>query len=314
MSDSSTHSFQLPLPNFGDERRKYTFYRIVNTLTGKCYVGITANPKERKKAHFKSLRGNYHHSKHLQDSFNKHGEKVFRWEVIEKQLCTYEDACEREKHWINHFDSYENGYNMTLEAGVVYTNCIPCVWEGVEYPSIAVAARQLGMEQAALYGRIVVYGYTCEADMVGSKPCSWNGVSYSSISEAAKANGIGITSMSRRLQAGYTCDEDMPGRGYSAVCEWNGVTYPSRKAMAEALGISQGLINYRLDKMGYTCDEDMKGVQKTPCEWNGISYSSVAECARANGVTDSAVFYWLKMGYKSDADLTSNTQAKGKPS
>ena len=65
------------------------------------------------------------------------------------------------------------------------------------------------------------------------KNCTWNGKEYPSISSAARANNnISPAAMRLRLNAGYTCDDDMVGQGYN----W---------------------MRRRLDK-GYACDSDMK--------------------------------------------------------
>lgn len=47
----------------------------------------------------------------------------------------------------------------------------------------------------------------------GGRTTIWNGVTYPSIRAAARANGISHTQMVNRLNAGYTCDEDVPGVG-----------------------------------------------------------------------------------------------------
>ena len=54
-------------------------YFIVNTTTGKKYIGETINFKERKSKHLSYLRKNSHHSKKLQRAYNKYGENNFEW-------------------------------------------------------------------------------------------------------------------------------------------------------------------------------------------------------------------------------------------
>lgn len=85
-------------------------YKISNINTGKCYIGKTTKSiEERFKNHLYS-------SKHgsntiLHKSIRKHGIDVFDIEIIEN-CC--ENIDEREKYWINEFDSMmPNGYNMT---------------------------------------------------------------------------------------------------------------------------------------------------------------------------------------------------------
>jgi hypothetical protein len=53
------------------------FYRIRRVKTGDLYVGSSGNFKIRKKIHLTDLRGNRHHSRYLQNAWNKYGEASF---------------------------------------------------------------------------------------------------------------------------------------------------------------------------------------------------------------------------------------------
>lgn len=59
-------------------------YRITCTANGRCYVGSTAQPAQRKRQHFHLLRAGRHHSRHLQRAYAKHGESALAWEIIEE--------------------------------------------------------------------------------------------------------------------------------------------------------------------------------------------------------------------------------------
>lgn len=59
-------------------------YAIKNTLNNKMYIGSTACFKNRWRRHRQCLRGNYHHSPHLQRSYNKLGESRFVFIVLEE--------------------------------------------------------------------------------------------------------------------------------------------------------------------------------------------------------------------------------------
>ncbi len=58
-------------------------YKIRNVVNGKFYVGSAADTRTRFRQHRKLLRKGKHHCKHLQNSWNKHGEDVFKFEIIE---------------------------------------------------------------------------------------------------------------------------------------------------------------------------------------------------------------------------------------
>jgi hypothetical protein len=59
-------------------------YRIKNLINGKVYVGQTISNKRRWMMHKSQLRGGYHGNHYLQDEFNKYGEEVFVFDILEK--------------------------------------------------------------------------------------------------------------------------------------------------------------------------------------------------------------------------------------
>lgn len=61
-------------------------YQIVNTKTGDNYIGSSHNINERFWQHLWDLRRNKHFNPALQKHYNKYGEEVFRFEIL--QLLT----------------------------------------------------------------------------------------------------------------------------------------------------------------------------------------------------------------------------------
>lgn len=95
---------------------KCCIYKIKNILTNKIYIGSTVNGLlKRKRTHLSNLMHNKHHSKKLQNSFNKYGKEFFIFEIVE--FCSDLNILEREQYWINFYDSFVNGYNCTPIAG-----------------------------------------------------------------------------------------------------------------------------------------------------------------------------------------------------
>jgi hypothetical protein len=82
---------------------------------------------------------------------------------------------------------------------------IPCVYEGVEYPSIKAASEEAGVNYFTFRHWIHkgVYGDS------RIQPCTWNGITYPSVRAAAAANFICPESMHYRLARGYQGDADM---------------------------------------------------------------------------------------------------------
>lgn len=56
-------------------------YRIVNTFTGKSYVGATQNLHQRIPSHYVRLKGNRHKKKEMQSDYNEYGE-YFAYEIL----------------------------------------------------------------------------------------------------------------------------------------------------------------------------------------------------------------------------------------
>ena len=86
-------------------------YRITNCTTGKSYVGITENFKNRKEKHIIELRNNTHHSPKLQNAWNYYGEQDFEWTVREVEIDKYDDLYDLEINEIEKYNSYNEGYN-----------------------------------------------------------------------------------------------------------------------------------------------------------------------------------------------------------
>ncbi|BCT30355.1 GIY-YIG nuclease family protein [Bacillus velezensis] len=85
-------------------------YRYRNKINNKNYIGQTTNFERRMIRHLAD-------SKHpnpmykIHRAIKKYGIENFEITVLEE--CTKEMLDEREIYWISHFDSYNNGYNMT---------------------------------------------------------------------------------------------------------------------------------------------------------------------------------------------------------
>lgn len=87
-------------------------YRIHNIKNKKVYIGSSKNIERRFYSHRQNLKNNKHHSSKLQKSYNKTKDKtIFKFELIEE--TTEDKLFEREKYYIDFYDSFHNGYNCT---------------------------------------------------------------------------------------------------------------------------------------------------------------------------------------------------------
>lgn len=87
-------------------------YMILNIINNKSYVGQSVNLRKRKSDHFNQLRKNKHRNRYLQASFNKYGEKYFKWVVLENNI---DNLLEQESYWINVRKSLDAGYGYNIE-------------------------------------------------------------------------------------------------------------------------------------------------------------------------------------------------------
>jgi group I intron endonuclease len=89
-------------------------YGIRHTASGRIYVGSAKDIRARIYQHLGALLSRKHHSRYLQNAWNKYGQSAFTLILLEKGVI--ERLIEREQFWIDHFDSYENGFNARPKA------------------------------------------------------------------------------------------------------------------------------------------------------------------------------------------------------
>ena len=87
-------------------------YKFTNKINGKIYIGQSIDINARKRSHINDA---YCKGKDSNCPFHqaiiKYGENEFNFEIIEE--CPKELLNEREKYWIQYYDSYHNGYNAS---------------------------------------------------------------------------------------------------------------------------------------------------------------------------------------------------------
>lgn len=93
-------------------------YKIENKITKDKYIGYdlhgTTGNTIRIIEHFRLLRINKHYNHYLQNAYNKYGEENFTSSIICEYWCiTVKELGEYEKYYINLYDSFKNGYNLT---------------------------------------------------------------------------------------------------------------------------------------------------------------------------------------------------------
>lgn len=94
-------------------------YSITNTINGKVYIGSASNIRLRWNFHRSLLGRGKHHSKKLQNSWNKYGDDYFEFKVLLE--CSVENLLLYEQRAIDSFCAAgELGYNVLPTAGSNY--------------------------------------------------------------------------------------------------------------------------------------------------------------------------------------------------
>ncbi|MBN2029419.1 hypothetical protein JW824_04175 [bacterium] len=86
--------------------------------SGKIYIGITITTlKERIRIHLRSVKKGSRTPFH--DAIRKYDSKNISWEIIDR-ATEWKELCELEKKYIRFYDSFTNGYNLTLGGEGTY--------------------------------------------------------------------------------------------------------------------------------------------------------------------------------------------------
>ena len=102
-------------------------YKLTNKLNGRIYIGSAREFKERWKTHTKRLKSGNHSNKFLQADFNKCGEDVFIFEVIEVVEGSQENRLLVEQRYIDqHYDDQQQCYNLTRSVNKRGPKCHSC--------------------------------------------------------------------------------------------------------------------------------------------------------------------------------------------
>lgn len=126
-------------------------YGIHNTASDRWYVGQSRHIELRWQEHKNELRNNRHINTHLQRAYNKYGDEVFEWVILEE--CLPEELDELEIAWIAEKDGFNNGYNQTIGGGGCsgYSNPnkhpVVILNTGEQFESVLKASKEMGISK-----------------------------------------------------------------------------------------------------------------------------------------------------------------------
>ena len=86
-------------------------YKAINLVNGKMYIGQTVQKLEHRKwKHYSEAKNS---SLIFHRAIMKYGKDNFKWVIVD-EANSKEELSEKEVYWIKRFNTYSNGYNMTL--------------------------------------------------------------------------------------------------------------------------------------------------------------------------------------------------------
>jgi len=227
-------------------------YKITNTLCpeGKYYIGYSRNINRRWEQHRYDLKTKRHGNVRMQRVYDKYGPECFTYEML--QECeTEEEAIRVESSYLQDLSIREKLYNLIFvnDKGLIYhsdeslmnmsqsqtesykkgrviANKRSIIINGITYPSINEASRQLGMSNCNIIYRLKSSKYTnyeydgyvnkmteeTRIKLSGAlklrkpKPCNYRNISidnivYVSVTEAARKLGVHRPTIYERIKS-----------------------------------------------------------------------------------------------------------------
>ena len=88
-------------------------YKITNKINGKVYIGQSLNIELRWKQHIQEAKNSRKQTK-FYNAMRKYGIDNFIFQIIEQCQPSQQILDEKQRYWIQYYNSYKEGYNSTL--------------------------------------------------------------------------------------------------------------------------------------------------------------------------------------------------------
>ena len=133
-------------------KKRVGVYQIRNIITGKIYIGSSVDIDTRWAEHKRDLRVGKHRNKRLQNSYNKHGETSFVYEVLE--LTNKDNLYDREQYWIDATSAWKRGVGDNIQRVVLappaITKKVVCLDTREIFGSITEASEKYGISSGSI--------------------------------------------------------------------------------------------------------------------------------------------------------------------
>ncbi|MBC2840106.1 NUMOD1 domain-containing DNA-binding protein [Robiginitalea sp. SC105] len=137
-------------------------YKAMNRITGEVYIGATTSTLEaRKQDHLqKASQGK---GGIFQEAIGTYGPDAFTWEVIDSS-GNLDELAEKERYYIEHYDSQKKGYNRDQGGGFAKTIYQYCPETGRplgNFKSLEEAAKAVGSCTRTISNACLGYNRSC---------------------------------------------------------------------------------------------------------------------------------------------------------
>ncbi len=198
--------------------KNHIIYKVQNSVNGKVYIGATTNSIHQRKLDH-TERAKRGEQGQFQEAIDTYGPEAFTWTQIDS-ANTVNELAQKEKKYVIHYDSKENGYNSDSGGGIQKTVYQYAIEEGslvntfdcLESAANVVSASKRSISSACLGINNTCKGYywsyslsipfILQDDRRSKRVLQMDlkGVviaEYKSVSDASKAIGISKTCIAR---------------------------------------------------------------------------------------------------------------------
>lgn len=94
----------------------FIIYKVTNKINGKIYIGFDSNWPHRKNVHKResNIKNKEQYNSKFHRAIRKYKSTSFEWEIICQSLDGDYLLNEMEPYFIQYYNTFQNGYNMTL--------------------------------------------------------------------------------------------------------------------------------------------------------------------------------------------------------
>lgn len=186
---------------------KGIIYSIVCKVNGKRYIGQTINELGvRWKHHITESKSKSHRP--LYRAISKYGPGMFTVRVLEDNI-EYENLSERERHWIEQFDTFNNGYNLTTggeQSKTIHQDVkdkISTTMQGKEKSAEHISKMRESLKRNNVGFTVNGDGKHLRRKIRRIDPNTGEVVIYESSTDACNEMGIKSSNLSRGIKKGY---------------------------------------------------------------------------------------------------------------